>query len=48
MSKNGSMSELSNFRRKKKWNVATTGPNDKYTNQLTKEISKKLLAKFAI
>ena len=32
---------------KKVWNVATTGPIDKYTNQLTKEISKQLLAKFA-
>jgi len=43
------MSEMSNYSRsrRKKWNVATTGPIDKYTNQLTKEISKQLLAKFA-
>ena len=47
MLKNRSMSELSNFRRIKIWDVAITGPIDKYTNQLTKEISKQLLAKFA-
>ena len=41
---NWHVEELSNSRRKNIWNVATSGP---ITYQLTKEISKQLLAKFA-